>query len=86
MSSSLGEEIKFLEECLASKDASLTREALEKALQIIKAIVEENESVWELIEEMRSSDISMHRDLIQNELNKKIAETFSLISKQVVLA
>lgn len=86
MLSSLDEEIKFLEECFLSNDSSLTKEALKKALEIIKVVIEENESIWALIEEIRSSDISMHKDLIQNELNKKLAETFSLISKQVVLA
>jgi hypothetical protein len=86
MVSSFDEELKFLQECLDSGDSSLTKDGLKRAIMVVKAVAEENEVVWALIEEIKASDISMHRDLVQNELNRKIAETFSLISKQVVLA
>lgn len=86
MISRMEEEVRFLEECLTTNDASLIKDALARAIEAIKIIAEENESVWSLLEEIRASDMSNHRDLVQNELNRKIAETFSLMSKQVVLA
>ena len=60
--------------------------ALQAAIELIKALKDEAESAWVLLEELKASEVEAHSEALKKELNKKLAETFSLISKQVVLA
>lgn len=78
--------IEDLEELAKSEDAATLSAALLGAIDVIKTLHDENVSVWFMIEESRASDIRHHSDAIKLELDRKINEVFSLISKKVIKA
>lgn len=78
--------IEKLEEISKSNDAADIASGLLYAIQIIKSLYDENQSVWHMIEENRASEVLNHSDVLKQELDKKIHEMFSLISSKVVKA
>lgn len=60
--------------------------ALQAAIELIKALKDEAESAWALLEELKASEIQAHSESLKKELDRKISETFSLVKSKVVLA
>ena len=56
-----------------------TTDALRSCVQIIDQLMDENESVWELIEEIKKSEIKNHKESIEKELNRKMMELEQLV-------
>lgn len=78
--------IEELEELAKSDDLSVLSAALLGAIDVIKTLHDENVSAWFMLEENRASDIKNHSDALKFELDRKINEVFSLISKKVIKA
>lgn len=78
--------VEELEELAKSDDLSVLSAALLGAIDVIKTLHDENVSAWFMLEESRASDIKNHSDALKFELDKKINEVFSLISKKVIKA
>jgi hypothetical protein len=80
------EVIKKIKAGLESSDTAVLLDCLSLALSVIESLSEENSSVWGLIDEMKASEVQAHSDVLKKELDRKIAETFSLVNSKVVLA
>ena len=86
----LEDHINELEEMLSSEPHMLkTSEliaALQKAVNLLKDLADENASVWSMIDEQRQSDIENHKILVRQELDRKINETLMLASSKIIKA
>ena len=49
-------------------------------------LIEENSSVWSMIDEIKSSEIEAHASSLKKELDKKILDTLSLIGTKIAQA
>ena len=79
--------IKELEDLLELDPFMLTTPELLSALrtsyQIMRYLFDENASLWALLDEQKASDIENHKKLLKDELDRKISETFKLMSNKV---
>jgi hypothetical protein len=86
----LEDHINEFEEMLSSEPHMLkTSEliaALQKAVNLLKDLADENASVWSMIDEQRQSDIENHKTLVRQELDRKINETLMLASSKIIKA
>ena len=57
--------------------------ALKNAYQLLRYLFDENASLWAMLDEQKASDIENHKALVKEELNRKINETFKLMSNKV---
>lgn len=80
------DDLKSLREALDSTDPQVLLNALMRAISLVESLIDENASVWALIEEQKASEVAAHAEALKKELDRKIAETFSLINSKVVLA
>ena len=60
--------------------------ALQAAIELIKALKDEAESAWALLEELKASEVEAHSENLKKELDRKITETLGLVRSKVVLA
>jgi len=79
-------DIKRLESIQPDAHPDKIFNALCDAIMLIKELKDEVESVWAMLDELKASEIHAHSEALKKELDKKIAETFSLINSKVALA
>lgn len=60
--------------------------ALTAAIGLIESLKDESDSVWGMIEEQKASEIEAHATSLKKEIDRKIAETLSLVGTKVVQA
>ena len=78
--------IKSFEDALLSEDNILLCSIVKEAIEIIKYLKDENDSLWTMIDEQKASDIENHKSLVRQELDRKINETLLLASSKVIKA
>jgi hypothetical protein len=80
------DKIKSFEDALLSEDNILLSSIVKEAIEIIKYLKDENDSLWTMIDEQKASDIENHKSLVRQELDRKINETLMLASSKIVKA
>lgn len=80
------EKLKELESVSSWTEPAEMFFALRAAIELIKALKDEAESAWVLLEELKASEVEAHSENLKKELNRKITETLSLVRSKVVLA
>ncbi len=82
----LEEKLKGLEDVRSSAEPAEMFSALQSAIVLIKALRDETESAWALLEELKASEVEAHSENLKKELDRKITETLGLVRSKVVLA
>lgn len=82
----LEEKLKGLEGVRSWTEPAEMFSALQSAIVLIKALRDETESAWALLEELKASEVEAHSENLKKELDRKITETLGLVRSKVVLA
>ncbi len=59
------------------------RKALRLAIKSITALADENKSVWEMIDEMKASDIKNHKELLKSEIETVVDGLHTLVVTKI---
>ncbi|HIL98583.1 MAG TPA: hypothetical protein EYG51_22140 [Pseudomonadales bacterium] len=70
------EEIRgWIDDCRLPDDPSVTEGALEKCLDLISRLRDENESLWFMLDEMKNSKWSaQHTEMLQESINEHMGQ------------
>ena len=70
---SYSEKIEHLREENATGDVHRIADAMEAALDLLEEMHEELDSVWHMLEELKASDIKLHKDAQYETIDKALA-------------
>lgn len=82
------ETLEWLKALKSSKNLDLDElyAALTAAIKLIESLKDDADSAWGMLEEQKSSEIEAHADSLKKEIDRKIAETLTLVGSKVVQA
>ena len=66
-----------------SEDVNRLTAALRDAIQLIEKLDDERKSLWQLLDELKASEIEHHSKLLKDEIQAKIDEVRALVSSEV---
>ena len=58
--------------------------SLKFCISSIERLVDENDSLWDILDEMKNSEIENHKSLLKTEIERKIAEVEQLVVSKPV--
>ena len=77
------EKIEHLRQESESGDSDRIARALENAIDLLEELYEEKESVWQLLEEIKSSDVSNHKAAQYESIDNALAKAKMLMMTKV---
>tara|TARA_A100001391_G_C4950456_1_gene247034 strand:+ start:399 stop:659 length:261 start_codon:yes stop_codon:yes gene_type:complete len=83
MSDSYEEKIEHLRQESESGDVERIARALDAAIDLLEEIFEEKESVWQMLDEIKNSDVANHKDAQYESLDNALARAKMLMITKV---
>lgn len=80
------EKIDHLREENMSGDVDRIAKALETAIELLEEINDERQSVWQLLDDIKASDIKNHKDAQYDSIEKSLARVRTLMMTKVAEA
>lgn len=74
----------YVEEGKEQADYFIMRAIAFESFALIEKILDENDSLWNLIDEQKNSEIEQHAALLRAELDRKISEVFLFAKTKVI--
>jgi len=70
--------IELLKEVSKSSDPHTLAAALQEAIDLVEYVYDENLSLWNMLDEMKASDLENHKSILKKSIDDKIDEVLKL--------
>ena len=77
------EKIENLRKESLSDDVNRIADALDTALELLEEINDERESAWQMLEELKASDVKNHKDAQMDTIDSALSRAKSLMMTKV---